>query len=105
MARSRSLLRRRATDREQARRGMTITFGGWMIDLIRRELTSVNGVPVRVTRAEFDPLAALVDADGGGQRTGLCVRRSRRDRQAANAPAGNARPRFRQTLPIRDPAG
>jgi two-component system, OmpR family, torCAD operon response regulator TorR len=64
MARSRSLLRRRATDREQARRGMTITFGGWMIDLIRRELTSVNGVPVRVTRAEFDLLAALVDADG-----------------------------------------
>jgi two-component system torCAD operon response regulator TorR len=64
MARARSLLRRRASDREAARRGMTVTFGGWMIDLIRRELASIGGVPVRLTRAEFDLLAALVDADG-----------------------------------------
>jgi two-component system torCAD operon response regulator TorR len=64
MARARSLLRRRAADREAARRGMTVTFGGWLIDLVRRELASIGGVPVRLTRAEFDLLAALVDADG-----------------------------------------
>ena len=32
--------------------------------MVRRELASVEGHPVRLTRAEFDLLAALVDADG-----------------------------------------
>lgn len=32
--------------------------------LTRRELTGSDGKPVALTRAEFDPLAALVGADG-----------------------------------------
>lgn len=64
LARARSLLRRRAVDRAAARRGTSISFGNWVIDLVRRELSNNDGTVLRVTRAEFDLLAALVDADG-----------------------------------------
>jgi two-component system torCAD operon response regulator TorR len=64
LARARSLLRRRAIDRAAARRGTSISFGNWILDLVRRELSSVDGTALRLTRAEFDLLAALVDADG-----------------------------------------
>jgi two-component system torCAD operon response regulator TorR len=64
LARARSLLRRRAIDREAARSDRTVIFGNWVIDLTRRELTEVGGKPVALTRAEFDLLAALVGADG-----------------------------------------
>jgi two-component system torCAD operon response regulator TorR len=65
LARARSVLRRRTLERDAARRAaMTISFGAWTLDLVRRELTNVSGEPVRLTRAEFDLLAAIVDADG-----------------------------------------
>jgi two-component system torCAD operon response regulator TorR len=64
LARARSLLRRRRIERETARRSTTITFGPFMIDLLRRELATVNGDPIRLTRGEFDLLAALVDSNG-----------------------------------------
>jgi two-component system, OmpR family, torCAD operon response regulator TorR len=64
LARARSLLRRRTIEREAASAATTIVFGGWLIDLVRRELSALDGSPVHLTRAEFDLLAALVGADG-----------------------------------------
>jgi two-component system torCAD operon response regulator TorR len=64
LARTRSLLRRRKLDREAARRSTTARFGRFIIDLLRRELATLNGDPIRLTRGEFDLLAALVGADG-----------------------------------------
>lgn len=64
LARARSLLRRRKLDREAARRSTTARFGQFIIDLLRRELATLNGDPIRLTRGEFDLLAALVGADG-----------------------------------------
>ncbi|SEC10982.1 two-component system, OmpR family, torCAD operon response regulator TorR [Rhizobiales bacterium GAS191] len=64
LARARSVLRRKAVDREAARQRSVVTFGCWMLDLVRRELMTVDGTPVQLTRAEFDLLAAIVDADG-----------------------------------------
>jgi two-component system torCAD operon response regulator TorR len=64
LARARSLLRRRTIERDAARASDTVLFGDWRVDLTRRELTSLDGKPIYVTRAEFDLLAALVGADG-----------------------------------------
>jgi len=64
LARSRSLLRRRNIERDTARRNIVATFGPFYIDLRRRELATVNGEPIRLTRGEFDLLAALVESDG-----------------------------------------
>jgi two-component system torCAD operon response regulator TorR len=64
LARARSLLRRRTLDREAARARNTSLFGDWVIDLVRRELSGLDGRPIHLTRAEFDLLAALVGADG-----------------------------------------
>jgi two-component system torCAD operon response regulator TorR len=66
LARARSLLRRRAIERDAASAATTTTivFGGWIIDLVRRELSSLDGTLIHLTRAEFDLLAALVGADG-----------------------------------------
>ena len=64
LARARSLLRRKAIDREAARQRAIVSFGCWMLDLVRRELMISDGTPVPLTRAEFDLLAAIVDADG-----------------------------------------
>jgi two-component system torCAD operon response regulator TorR len=64
LARARSLLRRRTIERDAASATTTIVFGGWIIDLVRRELSSLDGSPIHLTRAEFDLLAALVGADG-----------------------------------------
>jgi two-component system torCAD operon response regulator TorR len=64
LARSRSLLRRRGLERDAARERSVITFESWLLDQTRRELTTREGVPVRVTRGEFDLLAALVQANG-----------------------------------------
>jgi two-component system torCAD operon response regulator TorR len=41
-----------------------IEFSGWTLDLMRRELADPAGALVRLTRAEFDLLAALVQAGG-----------------------------------------
>ena len=60
-ARVRAVLRR-------SRRGMSNTvtrdLAGWTLDLVRRELADANGNVQRLTRGEFDVLAALVQADG-----------------------------------------
>lgn len=42
-----------------------IEFQGWTLDLVRRELADPDGGLVRLTRAEFDLFAALVQAAGG----------------------------------------
>lgn len=41
-----------------------IEFQGWTLDLMRRELADPAGALVRLTRAEFDLFAALVQAAG-----------------------------------------
>jgi two-component system torCAD operon response regulator TorR len=38
-------------------------FGGWTLDLVRRELADPQGTIIALTRGEFDLLAALVQAD------------------------------------------
>ena len=64
LARARAVLRRRAIERKAARARNAIELGDWVIDLTRRELTGRDGLPVALTRAEFDLLAALVGAAG-----------------------------------------
>ena len=41
-----------------------ILIGDWTLDLVRRELLDPNGAPLRLTRGEFDLLAALAQAGG-----------------------------------------
>ena len=64
LARARSLLRRRRTERDTARRNTVAIFGPFTIDLLRRELAMNNGEPMRLTRGEFDLLAALIESNG-----------------------------------------
>ena len=64
LARARALLRRRKLDHGAAQRSTVLTFGSWVLDLTRRELTPVGGEQIPLTRGEFDLLAALVEADG-----------------------------------------
>ncbi len=64
LARARALLRRRTLERRTMPRASVITFGPWMLDLTRRELAVRGGEPITLTRAEFDLLAALAEADG-----------------------------------------
>lgn len=60
VARARAVLRRT----RGSGRLPVIDLGGWMLDLVRRELADPAGMPVRLTRAEFDLFAALVQAGG-----------------------------------------
>jgi len=60
-ARVRAVLRRY---RRGQKAGAVLEVGGWTLDLMRRELADAEGRIVRLTRAEFDLLAALVQADG-----------------------------------------
>lgn len=41
-----------------------LEFGGWTMDLVRRELADPDGKIIALTRGEFDLLAALVHARG-----------------------------------------
>lgn len=41
-----------------------VLLGGWTLDIVRRELATPEGDIVRLTRAEFDLLAALAQAGG-----------------------------------------
>lgn len=63
LARARALLRRRTLERDVSRAPVA-SVGPWLLDMTRRELATRNGEPIRLTRAEFDLLAALVDANG-----------------------------------------
>jgi len=58
LARIRAVLRRR-TGPPVFEGEQVVTFGGWTLDLVRRELTDAIGNIVQLTRAEFDLFAAL----------------------------------------------
>jgi len=64
LARVRALCRRRGLDRRFQPEDTVLAFDGWIIDLKRRELFVQNGAVVRLTRGEFDLLAALALARG-----------------------------------------
>jgi two-component system, OmpR family, torCAD operon response regulator TorR len=64
LARVRALCRRRGLDRRFQSEETVLTFGAWILDLQRRELSVRNGAVVRLTRGEFDLLAALALARG-----------------------------------------
>jgi two-component system torCAD operon response regulator TorR len=67
LARVRAVLRRyhRMPASEVPLTVPVIEFRGWTLDLVRRELADPAGALVRLTRAEFDLFAALVQAAGG----------------------------------------
>ena len=58
LARILVVLRRRKRQTAYGAAGV-VTFRGWILDLIRRELTNADGHLVQLTRAEFDLFAAL----------------------------------------------
>lgn len=64
LARVRALSRRRALDRRFQPDDVILSFAGWIIDLKRRELFRQDGGVLRLTRGEFDLLAALALARG-----------------------------------------
>ncbi|WNO52848.1 response regulator transcription factor [Stakelama saccharophila] len=65
VARVRAVLRRPPLDRSDERRETgTRRFGGWTMNLPRRELLSPSGASVELTSAEFDLLATLLDHGG-----------------------------------------
>ena len=64
LARIRSTLRRVAPAGEAPMSATMRQLGPWEIDLFRRETRDAKGAVVPLTRAEFDLLAALVEADG-----------------------------------------
>ena len=64
LARVRALCRRRSLDRRFQSEDTVLTFDACIIDLKRRELSVRNGAVVRLTRGEFDLLAALALARG-----------------------------------------
>lgn len=49
----------------EGRENRLIARGNWTLDLVRRELATVDGALVTMTRGEFDLLAALVQAAPG----------------------------------------
>jgi two-component system OmpR family response regulator len=63
LARIRAVLRRAAAryPGEPAPRGRLITFGGWTLDTLRREVTSEDGVVVDLSGGEYDVLIAFVE--------------------------------------------
>lgn len=64
MARTRSLLRRSKQSSGSSSHRSVITFGAYVMDMTRRELSSKGGHLIPLTRGEFDLLAALVEANG-----------------------------------------
>ncbi len=63
LARIRAVLRRAASaePRSAAGGGRMITFAGWTLDTLRREVTSPAGVVVDLSGGEYDVLIALVE--------------------------------------------
>lgn len=64
VARVRAVLRRYRRTAAPPRTLPVLEFSGWTLDLVRRELADPAAGLVRLTRAEFDLLAALVQAAG-----------------------------------------
>jgi two-component system OmpR family response regulator len=63
LARVRAVLRRAAARFEADRTtgGRLITFAGWTLDMLRREVTSADGVVIDLSGGEYDLLLALVE--------------------------------------------
>ena len=63
LARIRAVLRRAAAPQPESRhgRGRLITFAGWTLDTLRREVTSADGVVVDLSGGEYDVLIAFVE--------------------------------------------
>ncbi len=63
LARIRAVLRRATTKQPGAPTcgGRLITFGGWTLDTLRREVTSPDGVIVDLSGGEYDVLMAFVE--------------------------------------------
>jgi two-component system OmpR family response regulator len=63
LARIRAVLRRAATRQpgEAVHSGRLITFAGWTLDTLRREVTSPAGVVVDLSGGEYDVLIAFVE--------------------------------------------
>lgn len=63
LARIRAVLRRAATTQpgEPAPQGRLIMFGGWTLNMLRREVTSADGVVIDLSGGEYDVLIALVE--------------------------------------------
>lgn len=63
LARIRAVLRRAAVPQPEssAGRGHLITFAGWTLDPLRREVTSADGVVVDLSGGEYDVLIAFVE--------------------------------------------
>ncbi len=59
LARIRAVLRRKGDQRP--RRGASCLFAGWRLDMVRRELSSPDGVVVALSGGEFMLLQALVE--------------------------------------------
>jgi two-component system, OmpR family, response regulator len=66
LARIRAVLRRATlvADATDGRRACVLSFLGWRLDCVLRELTSPQGVRVAVTAAELDLLQALCERPG-----------------------------------------
>jgi two-component system, OmpR family, torCAD operon response regulator TorR len=80
LARVRTLLRRTSTAPRIERNEQKLHFAGWTLDLTQRCLTTADGEDVRLTRGEFDVLAALVRRPGQVQsRDALLDESSHRD--------------------------
>ena len=60
LARVRAVLRRRAGG-EAGPPGKTRRFGGWLLDIVQRQLTRPGMAPVALTDAEFRTLSAFLD--------------------------------------------
>jgi two-component system, OmpR family, response regulator len=61
LARVRAVLRRRRESNNGSGRGLTCTFAGWRLDLVRRELHSPQNVIVALTTGEFMLMRALLE--------------------------------------------
>jgi two-component system OmpR family response regulator len=62
LARVRAALRRASMGPpREAHGGRTVTFAGWTLDMLRREVTSPAGVVVDLSGGEYDVLIALVE--------------------------------------------
>ncbi len=64
LARVKTLLRRLDAHEKRQDASTIKRFGGWSLDMAKRRLVSPGDNPVKLTRAEFDLLAALVDNPG-----------------------------------------
>jgi two-component system OmpR family response regulator len=63
LARIKAVLRRGAAGLEpiEGEPGRTLVFGGWRLDLAKRELHSADGVLLPLTAGEFDLLVAFAE--------------------------------------------